>query len=157
MQRLQTTTERKQSCSCLWRLWFSFDDGPLRLLCPHWECFYWLGLDVDVLCLACGTCLFLALVQAPFLDLQLQPCTLFPLFFLSLMSALHLSGLILLRLLLKKTEKGLQLSISMFCFFYKGNSEMDLSAAKIKASSDIQVLLRRWLKVNQVACRVTIP
>lgn len=94
--------EREQLCSCLRRLWFSFDNGLLRLLCLGWRCFCRQGLDVDVFCLACGTChLCLALVQALFLDLELQPCALFPLLLLPLMSALHLSGLALLRLLLK--------------------------------------------------------
>lgn len=107
-------------CSCLWCLWFSFDNRLLRLLWLHWGWFYWLGLDVDVLRLARGTCLCLALLQALFLDLQLQPRTLFPLLLLPLMSALYLSGLVLLRLLLKQIQKN---DISwLFSFFYNSNS-----------------------------------
>lgn len=99
VQSIQTAMETKQSCSCLRRLWLCFDNGLLRVLRLGWGCFYRLGLDVDVLCLARGTCLCLAVVQAQFLDLQLQPRTLFPLLLLPLMSALHLSSLVLLRLL----------------------------------------------------------
>lgn len=87
--------------SCLRCLWFGFNNGLRRLLCLHRRCFFWRRLDVGVLCLACGTWLCLARVQALFLSLQQQSCTLFPLLLLPLMSALRLSGLVLLRLFLK--------------------------------------------------------
>jgi len=102
LQSTTTGAQRTQTVrSCLWRLWFSFDDGPLRFLCLGRRRFTQLGLDVGVVRLARYTCLRLARVQVLFLNLQLQPRTLFPLLLLPLMSALHLSGLILLRLLHK--------------------------------------------------------
>lgn len=96
--------EEGRSYSRFRRLWFSFDNGLLRLLRLCWGRFYRLGLDVDFLSGACGHGLRLALVSAHslLLDLRLQPRTLFPLLLLPLMPALHLSGLALLGLLLKK-------------------------------------------------------
>ena len=98
------SSENERLSSCLWRLWFGFDDGLLGFLCRGRGCLSQLRLDVGVLRLTRDTCLCLDLVQALFLELQLQSCTLFPLLLLPLMSALHRSGLVLLRILLK-TEK----------------------------------------------------
>lgn len=100
----------EQASSCLRRLWFSFDNGLRRLLCLGRRCFFWRGLDVGVLCLVRGTWLCLARVQALFLGLQQQSCTLFPLLLLPLMSALRLNGFALLRLFLKmrKYKEGNQ-------------------------------------------------
>ena len=97
----KTALKSEPSVSCLRSLWFSFDNRLLRLLCLGWGCFSRRGLDVGVLCLVRGTCLCLALVQDLFLDLQLQPCTLFPLLLLPLMSALHRSRIVPLRVALK--------------------------------------------------------
>ena len=96
------------SYTCLQCLCLSFDNSLLRPLCLSQGWFCWLELDLGLClrhCLVCGTFLGLVQVQPLFLDLYLQPGTLFPLLLLPLIPALHLRHLVFLRLLLKKAAE----------------------------------------------------
>ena len=97
------------SYTCLQCLCLSFDNSLLGPLCLGQGRFCWLELDLGLclclclcLCLVGGNFLGLVQVQPLFLDLYLQPGTLFPLLLLPLIPALHLRHLVFLRLLLKK-------------------------------------------------------